>query len=1445
MGLLRILIADDHEVVRRGLRSLLSSRADWEVCGEAVDGREAVQKAKCLKPDLVVLDISMPHLNGLDVTRIIRKESPQSEILILSQHESPEVVRAAREAGARGYVVKADISRDLLSVVEAVSRHRNAFSSNVSNVKDARLKEAEQSRKASMPGSKFALSAESSVNADFLAGGGEMAARMRSLDWSKTKLGPIEQWPQSLKTSISICLASRFPIVMYWGSEYVVLYNDAYSTILGGKHPWALGQSCRDCWAEIWDTIGPMLEGVVSNGEATWSKDLLLPLQRHAYSEECYFSFSFSPIRVETGGVGGVFTAVMETTEKVIGERRLRTLRDQAASAVHVKSEPDAWRVSAESLGQNLYDIPFSILFQPSGAAGFSVVGTAGISGTHSLCRELSTPGSDLSEHLRHVAQSREMVELKDLTSLAGALPTGAWEVPPESALLLPIGGSGKDRISGVLFAAVSPRKALDDGYRTFFKLVARQIATSVADARSQDEERKRAEALAEIDRAKTRFFSNVSHEFRTPLTLMLGPLEDTLATADGRLCAEDQEKLLVVHRNSLRLLKLVNSLLDFSRIEAGRVQAVYEPTDLSNLTAELASVFRAAMERSGLRFLVKCEPLPDPIYVDRDMWEKIVLNLLSNAFKYTFKGEVSVTLKAIGDAAVLEVKDSGTGIAEHELPRLFERFHRVEGARGRTLEGTGIGLALVQELVKLHSGSVTVRSQPGKGSTFTVSIPRGKKHLPKDRIEGARPQVSTAVRTETYVEEALQWLPQESGAGAQERSVIPELPSLGDGFAQADLAGVGAERELIVLADDNADMREYVRRLLSQQYRVHAVSNGEEALAAVRDLNPDLILTDVMMPGLDGFGVLRLIRQDPSTAGKPVILLSARAGEESRVEGLEQGADDYLVKPFTARELLARVGAHLAMARLRREAAERERHLLAKAELELAERTNAEEALKKLHHELENRVLQRTAELVKATEALKEQAQLLELAHDAIIVRDLEGRISFWNHGAEKVYGWTSQEALGKVTHTLFATEFPEPLANIQRRLLQSGSWEGELAHSRKDGSRIAIESRWVLQYNEQHQPMRVLEINRDVTQRTRAEKHIAEQAQMLDLANDAIFVRGVNNKITYWNRGAERLYGWKKNEVVGRPVDDILHTEFPFPLADITKHLQTYETWEGELKHARRDGTWITVSSRWTMWTNEAGEPLGFLEINTDVSERKLAEQNLRALSARLLQLQDEERRRIARELHDSAGQLLVALDLNLASVGTDTDKLGPESTRSVAECKQLVQELSRELRTISHLLHPPLLDEAGLPSAVRWYVDGYAKRSKIPVKLELAPDLGRLPRDLETTVFRIVQECLTNVHRHSESPTAEIRILRRGDQVTVEVRDQGKGMSSGTGGGSPKPVNPGVGIQGMHERVRQLGGQLDIQSVNGHGTLVRATLPVGKAFSQDGEETLGAAS
>ena len=751
---------------------------------------------------------------------------------------------------------------------------------------------------------------------------------MRSLDWSKTPLGPISSWPQSLKTSLSICLASRFPIVLYWGPEYVVLYNDAYSTILGSKHPWALGQRCRECWAEIWDTIGPMLDKVVRTGEATWSNDLLLQLERFGYPEECYFSFSFSPVRVETGDVGGVFTAVLETTEEVIGERRLRTLRDLAARGVDARSERDAWRIAAETMGENPQDIPFAILCQPAAEGGLEVAETAGISHEHRLCGEVCSAGSRLSRLARQAMDAGSSLTVQELDESAPGLPPGGWEVPPRSGVLIPIATPGQAQ-PGLLLAGISPHKKLDEAYRTFFSLIARQIATSVADARAYEEERRRAEALAELDRAKTLFFTNISHEFRTPLTLMLGPLEDMLHKADGR---EQSEQLEIVHRNGLRLLKLVNTLLDFSRIEAGRMQAVYEATDLTAFTAELAGVFRSAMEKAGLNFRVECECLPEPAYVDREMWEKIVLNLLSNAFKFTFEGEVRLRLKAVDGRAELSVQDTGGGIPPQELSRVFERFHRVEGARGRSYEGTGIGLALVSELVKLHEGWVGAESTVGRGSTFTVSIPLGREHLPAERIATHGTRHAWACRPDAYVEEALRWLPQESGGEA-----VPQAGAQDQGVTRPATGGEedGGERPLIVLADDNSDLRGYVSRLLSQQYRVHAVASGEEAVAATREMHPSLVLSDIMMPGMDGFAMLQAIRRDPQTRAIPVILLSARAGEEARVEGLHAGADDYLVKPFTARELMARVEAHIRMAQVRRQVGELEQRLRSETERE------------------------------------------------------------------------------------------------------------------------------------------------------------------------------------------------------------------------------------------------------------------------------------------------------------------------------------------------------------------------------------------------------------------------------------------------------------------------------------------------------------------------------
>jgi PAS domain S-box-containing protein len=424
-------------------------------------------------------------------------------------------------------------------------------------------------------------------------------------------------------------------------------------------------------------------------------------------------------------------------------------------------------------------------------------------------------------------------------------------------------------------------------------------------------------EALSELDLAKTVFFSNVSHEFRTPLTLMLDPLDETLNRLNGQLPAAEREQLQMVQRNGQRLLKLVNTLLDFSRIEAGRMAVVYELTDLAAFTAELASVFRSAIAQANLSLVVDCPPLAKPTWVDREMWEKIVLNLLSNAFKFTLEGEIVVALRERNDQIELEVRDTGIGIPTDELSHIFERFYRVREAKGRTYEGTGIGLSLVQELVRLHGGTIKVSSVVNRGTSFTVSIPTGYAHLPQDRIGVTRTLTSTATGATTWVQEIQRWLPE---AGNGEWVIRNGETPFSSPTCDSQLPTPRAAR--ILLVDDNSDMRHYLRRLLSDRgYAVETAIDGKAALAAVEQQQPDLVLTDVMMPQLDGLGLLRELRANPTTRKIPIILLSARAGEEARIEGLKAGADDYLTKPFSARELLARVEATLKLAQLRREA--------------------------------------------------------------------------------------------------------------------------------------------------------------------------------------------------------------------------------------------------------------------------------------------------------------------------------------------------------------------------------------------------------------------------------------------------------------------------------------------------------------------------------------------
>ena len=698
-------------------------------------------------------------------------------------------------------------------------------------------------------------------------------------------------------------------------------------------------------------------------------------------------------------------------------------------------------------------------------------------------------------------------------------------------------------------------------------------------------------ERLTELDRLKTKFFANVSHEFRTPLTLMLGPLEDALADACGVLPSAAADQLRVSHRNALRLLKLVNTMLDFSRIEAGRLQASYQPTELGTFTAELASNFRSACEKGGLRLVVDCPPLGEPVYVDRDMWEKIVLNLSSNAFKFTLDGEIEVSLGRSDECRVsserkeeprathpsslatpgcvtLTVRDTGVGIPVEELPQMFERFHRVEHSRGRTHEGTGIGLALVHELVKLHGGTVQVDSVLGEGSTFTVTIPLGTVHLDPQRIGSPSEPAAAGIDSSAFVEEALRWLPDDHREEASEET-------FSSGLAASDRLSIAVQphgrRARILWADDNADMRAYVSRLLGRHFDVQAVGDGQAALEAARAKPPDLVLSDIMMPRLDGFGLLIELRADPQLREIPIILLSARAGEENRIEGLEAGADDYLVKPFSARELVAHVGAHLAIARVRKEATEK----IHSSEVEL--RDFVENASVGLH-----RV-------------------------------SSDGTILWANQTELDLLGYRSEEYIG---HSI--AEFHVDAALIEDMITRLSRGERvidcETRMRCKDGSirHVLVNSS---AFFEDGKFIHTRCFTRDITERKRSEQERARLAAIVDSSDDAIISKDLNGVIISWNRAAERLFGYTAKEAVGQPLSILIPVDRLDEEPGILERIRRGERIEHyETVRRRKDGTLLDISLTVSPIVDTQGRVIGASKIARDITDRKLAEEKLR---------------------------------------------------------------------------------------------------------------------------------------------------------------------------------------------------------------------------------------
>jgi signal transduction histidine kinase/DNA-binding NarL/FixJ family response regulator len=822
----------------------------------------------------------------------------------------------------------------------------------------------------------------------------DMASLVHAFDWSTTPLGPATQWPESLKMVVRILLTSRFAMWMGWGPELTFIYNDAYARMtLGKKHPWALGRPASEVWSEIWADIGPRVQRVFETQEASWDEELLLFLERNGYTEETYHTFSYSPLTRPDGEIAGLLCVVIEETARVIGERQVMSLRTLAS----ILGETITGQLSLlikRGLEADERDLPFTLTYLLDGSGErLHLVCCTGIEAGHPAAPQVIALDEEPAVWpVKEVLEKKSAVTIEGLSRAFGDLPVGVWGVAPTKARLVPIARQGLEKPAGILIAALNPYRQLDAGYAGFLDLVAGQIAASFASSRAFEEERERAAALAQLDRAKTTFFSNVSHELRTPLTLMLGPLEDALQSGTAPTAASVE----LLHRNAMRLLKLVNALLDFSRFEAGRLRATYQPTDLSLLTMELASVFRAAVERAGLKLTVDCPPLPELVYVDQEKWEKVILNLLSNALKSTFDGEIRLRLRARGAGAELSVTDTGTGISAEDLPHIFDRFSRVENARRRSHEGSGIGLALARELVEMHGGSIGVESSLGKGTTFTVFVPFGQTHLKHDSIlSSSENPVGVAESAIEYVQEALSWLPkQHSESGA---------PTHAHGHGANPADAVAALRPRILLADDNSDMREYVGGLLSRHFQVVTAENGKIALEEAIQCHPDLVLTDVMMPEMDGFTLLSALRQHPATRTLPVIMLSARAGDEAVIEGLKASPDDYLTKPFTARELIARVETHLKLARLRRKAFEQE------------------------------------VELTKAVSKAQQLAlEVLEHTPEAFFLFDATFHITYMNPAAHEMTRLRGEEQLGKQLWELYPQVMGSLLETSYRRAME-----------------------------------------------------------------------------------------------------------------------------------------------------------------------------------------------------------------------------------------------------------------------------------------------------------------------------------------------------------------------------------------------------------------------
>lgn len=1224
----------------------------------------------------------------------------------------------------------------------------------------------------------------------------QMAENIRNRNWMETPLGHMSTWPPQLTTSVQIILDSKYPMFVWWGKHLINIYNDAYIPLLGGRHPKALGACASDIWSDVWEVIGPQADIVFQEGHSTWNEDLPLFMRRHGFLEETFFTFSYSPIKNEEGDILGLFCACTEETSRVLRGRRLNTLRQMSEVTEAADSVGEVCRLSAEILADNPLDIPFSLLYVwDREGRSLCLTAQSGFQ-SDSLMAPLRLTMEGGTFHPQPwwpLILSPKWEETVFPIDKQPNLPEGPWPEPPTQGMVLPVESWEAQRPSGYLIVGISSRLAIDARYREFLNLLAKGISGAINRAQVRAEERKRIDALAELNRAKTEFFSNVSHEFRTPLTLILGSLEEamqrtTFTTVPG---------VEVAHRNAMRMLKLVNTLLDFSSLEAGRMQAVFEPVDLCELTLDLASSFESAMNKAGLEFIVSCSTLSQPVYVDRSAWEKIMLNLLSNALKFTLEGRVSVEVMPRADSVDVRIGDSGVGMSRETLSHLFDRFFRSKEALGRTFEGTGIGLALVKELVDMHGGKIHVESEPGKGSVFTVTVPFGFQHLPSAQVSHTPTEPTGERLAKSFILEAEQW----AGGGEHESLLQGVLQDEEGAVQKADHF-----RPTILLVEDNRDMREYVARILRADYEVVAVCDGQEAVERVHTVRPHLILSDIMMPRLDGLELLKRVRSSHEWQSTPFILLSARAGQEAEVDGLLTGADDYLVKPFSARDLLARVKKTLGLATMRRAAIEYEsrfQHLAHHPEI-MTWITEADGSCVFLS--------QTWYDFTGQTEGtgLGEGWLSAIHPHDRPSIQQAFYEANRQRHSVRLEYRLRSGQG---VYHHVLDSASP--------RFTPDGRYLGYVG--------LVLDLSYQKDIEEQH---------RDSEERFRTLANtISQFAWMADARGWIFWYNARWYEYTGTTLRDMEGWGWKK---VHHPdhVDRVVEK--------ISRCFQTGKIWEDTFPLKGKDGEYRWFLSRAVPIRDHHGEVVRWIGTNTDITELKIIQEQLQQLTSQLesqvakrtqelrhnqtrlqalvgelILTEQRERRRIAEELHDFLAQLLVACRLQINRL--EQMSIEGSMVPILGEINRILDQSLGYTRSLVAQLVPSVLYQFGLLKALRWLAEDMTQYG-LSVEVTMERDQLTLTENEAVLLFQSVRELMMNVVKHAGVDRVYLAVtLSSSDEVCIEISDRGVGFDPNLIERSNHVSNQ-FGLFSIRERMALLGGRMVIDSSAGSGTRIR---------------------